>query len=211
MSTVGSIFNEMLPRLSKSDLSVSFISAMQTTVDVLVRRLWLKKSDLLIAPMAQKTVLQGVTSFALPTDCLGLTDTLYLTVSGQAGQALSPLPSNKRYSFTQQGPPRYYEILGTTCWLYPTPDSSYLIDGRYFQSPTPLVDFSSTIPFNGLFDPIIKDAALQIGAHGVFAVSSPQFEGMLRNYVDQVIQTRNPKSISFFQVATGYQPGFRRW
>jgi len=208
MSTVGSIFSEMLPRLSKSDLSVSFIAAMQTTVDVLVRRLWVNKSDLLAAPMTPVAVLAGSASFPLPTDLLGLRENPYMTIEGQPGRELAPLPPGRRYAFTQQGTPEYYEVLGSTCWLFPTPSANVSIKAMYNQDPPKLTGMESTIPFNGLFDPVIKDAALQIGSQGVFVVSTPVFETMVRNFVDQILQIRNPKNISFFHSPTGRQS---RW
>jgi hypothetical protein len=205
MATVGELLTSLLPRIPKANISMSFLDAMQAALDIIVKRLWLKHSDLIKTPLNPDISVAAETdNFTLPSDYLGFVEPPFVTYGGATYQ-LQPLPPASRYSFPEPGQPQYYELLGSTVYLYPTPDSSISVKGLYYMNPPKLTALSSTIPFNGLFDQVFRDVVLMVGGQGIAIIVQPQFEAFMRSQVDQVLQLHSPKRVGFFQERTGRQ------
>ena len=188
--TVAGLLQIVMPRLSTVPQTVAFIDAVQATQDLIVRRLWKRRSDLLKSAWTSAEIAADTATVSLPTDFLGFCENPY--ISGSSGWLL-PLPENTRQIFTDSGTPVYYEIAALVLSLFPAPAVATVVKGMYFKVPAQITQMSDTLPFGGLFDPVFQDAAIQVGNKGIFATSNQAFEIAVNSYVDSLVHIRTSR------------------
>lgn len=99
--------------------------------------------------------------------------------------------------------PDYYELRYLTVTLFPTPNVDVTIGGEMYANPTPLVDMTSTIPFNGLLDQALTEAVTMIGKNGLKITVDPKFREFMRDQIALVHHLRPAKSINWTPAPTG--------
>lgn len=195
--TVTELLQQVMPRLASKPADatsmLTFVDAAQAVSDMITRRLWKRRSDLLKTAWtsANLDADTDVCSVSLPSGFLGFVEHPY--ISGYSDYLL-PLPENSRQIYTDKGHPVYYEITGTTLTLYPPPIIDVVLKGIYFASPTALTALSGTIPFGGLFDSVFRDAVIPVANKGIYLAADPVFEAAVNTHVDGILSLRGHRT-----------------
>lgn len=188
--TVAELLQVVMPRLSSAPQSIAFIDAVQTLQDMIARRLWTRRSDLLKTAWTSAEIAAGAETVMLPSGFLGLVEQPY--IDGQTA-ILTPLPENTRQYFTETGTPRHYELVGRSMSLFPPPAEAIVLKGVYFGAPQAITDMSDELPFDGLFDSVFQDAIPHVASRGIFIGSDKAFAITVNNYVDSVLCLRGSR------------------
>ena len=86
--------------------------------------------------------------------------------------------------------PTWYKIIGSTIYVRPKPQTSILIKGRYFASPTEFTAVTDTIPYP-LFYEVFKEGVVSIIMKGLsIPEADPTFFGFIKREVDNVTWSR---------------------
>jgi hypothetical protein len=101
----------------------------------------------------------------MPATFWGLVGKPY--ISGQQ-RYLEPVPDPRaKLLYTSDAIPIYYEMSGTTMYLYPGCSAESTLKGSYWSKPTELVAITDTMPYNELFDDAIQEALIHIYTTGL--------------------------------------------
>lgn len=189
------ILDLVLQRASALKLvaKIPFMDAANLAMDLIYKRLLLKKSDFLRESFS-RSFLADVNSCILPTDFFGLAERPYF--SGLTA-LLTPLPVETRQVFTTSGTPRYYELRGTSLVLYPTPSTPYTLLGEYWQRPVKFAAVSDIVPLNGLIDYILADAIIRISETGMGVLADPTFRQSIYTQLEELLPQRAPRQVSW--------------
>lgn len=84
----------------------------------------------------------GTEDLTLPTDFSRLYSAVALQSGTEGNQTLSPVTPNDfdRLPTDSTGKPQFYDVVGSTISVYPTPDASYTIQLRYWRVPDTLTN-----------------------------------------------------------------------
>jgi hypothetical protein len=196
VTTVQDIINSLLPKLAgKPDAATELYEQLNDIIEVISRRLWFHRSDLL---KTSKTVnVTNVnTDFTFDDRFLGFRGLPYeLNATGvQQVHQLSPLPEDDEWKYQVPGVPLFYQLIGSNVTLFPAPSAAYTYVVRYYALPADLVISTDVVPFNGLFDTIIKDMALEM-IGGMFSIVSPVFVQTMNELVDKIVRLRPNRTV----------------
>lgn len=195
MATVQTILDKVIDRIGGSGLpvTVNFLDAANAVLQVITKRLLIKKSDFLREDFTG-TVTNAVPYFTLPTGFKGFAEKPYL--SGTT-QFLWPLPPEARAFLTTAGTPRYYELRGTICKVFPSPTASTTVVGLYYKEPTAFSDFTSSMPFGDLANDIFVEGIIRVCIEGLKIVVEPEFLGMMYSQIEEVLPSRTPRQVTW--------------
>jgi hypothetical protein len=140
--------------------------------------------------------------FTLPSTFRGFVDFPWLSTPIQ--KSIYPIPdiSMKAY-YILPSAPDYYELRYLTVTVYPTPDQSYTLNAEIYVNPTPLVDFTSYLPYGGLLDQAITEGVMLIGKNGLAITTEPKFREYMRDQISLVHHLRPAKTIVMAPPPTG--------
>jgi hypothetical protein len=197
--TVQDLLDQILPRIQGDTGGASIYDALNATITIINNRLWAKKSDLARKGF-EVTMTLNVATVTMPADFLGLAEQPY--VDGTSS-TLSPLPTGSRASFTQTGTPAYFELEDKTLTLFPTPEKTGKVKGKYFYSQAAFDELTDVIPYGNVFNEIIKDTVLQVLNVGMAITADKNFQLSLIQSVDELIGNRSAmipyrRSVQFF-------------
>jgi len=142
--------------------------------------LTLATTDVVVGAIAGPSVtLTSVSEYMdLPTDFWGLTKEKPWEV-GKTYPLVSLPENSTRLQFTGAGSPIYYEVLGLKLYLTPAPATNTTIKGKYFAAPTLLVDGTSSMPYNGLFDDAVAELITMLYKNN----SNPNIFNMVNSFI----------------------------
>lgn len=197
--TAGELLDIILPRLSSGKAqNLAFIDAVQTTAEIITRRLWLKRSDLLKQDF-EKALAEDSASVTLDADFLGMAENSqpWLDYGEGRKQVLAPLPSGMKHTFSDSGLPLYYQLRGFTLSVFPTASEASALKGEMYARPAAVTALDDNLPFDGIFDRLFIDAVLIVGRESGAVTVNQAFAAMLYDQVDSIIHARPAKSITW--------------
>lgn len=167
-----------------------FLDALNAAIDIIFLRLQTKRSDLIKADLSAVVDVTGGAPYGvLPPDFRGFFERPYLS-----GKTIPLEP----FVGTLAGPvgetslwPGFYDIRGLRVLLRPEPRVDCTILGTYYQAPAVIASLSGVIPFDGLFDALIKETVVRILVKGPASTVDPQFEAYLTVTIDRALPRRN--------------------
>lgn len=195
MATAQNLFDKILLRLQSQPPEHDFLTALDMVVRALDRRLLECRSDLIKAENVLP-LLAEANEVDLPAGMLAVAEHPVISFTGATRLELLPLPKDKRFSYTEPGVPRYYELRGTKLRVYPIADRDVTVKFESFN-PSSVPTLASTVPYNGLFDDTIIELLVRYGASPAIASVDPALDMMTRKAVDDVLRYRSPKNIRF--------------
>lgn len=204
--TVGDLLQRNLSRLRTAPPTLPFIAAVQAVQDVIMWRLWEKKSDLLMATWAsaRQTIPEGggdiPATVTLPSDFLGIAELPYIEweEDGETQvRTLNPISRHRsQYVTLDPAVPSEYEIRGTSIQVFQTPSVEYILNLGYFARPAVLAALTDSLPWNGAYDQLFTDAVLQMaGIGGMLAVVTPTLSNAIALAVDTQAPLRTGRSV----------------
>jgi hypothetical protein len=160
----------------------SALDSINDAVKFLSLKLADRQSDL---ARSSFTVSADTLTVALPFDFSGLDGKPYAD-----GVPLEPLPNDYDVT-TQAGTPLYYEVVGESLFIHPTPLNSVDITAKYWVSPDTLI-MSDDVPYSGRFDGLLLDMAVNLSVSGYSVLSEQQFITVVEKGLDLVTFPRRP-------------------
>lgn len=203
--TVGELFDRVLPRLKFMPPSIAFADAANAVQEVVARKLWENRSDLVREIWESDAEIPGVgeepptpgedepigtASVTLPDRFLGIADDAPFILYEVAGQdqvaTLAPRSrSLSSYATASQGIPSEYELRGQSLYLFPTSSVAFALRVPMFRKPAPLTAMEDDLPWCGMYDQLFQDAVLYLASPtGMLATVTPLLEQALRAAVD---------------------------
>jgi len=195
--TAGDLFESLTDRLTGTQPVEDVYSAIGIVSDYLATRLFALGSKLLRQEI-QLTFDTGVNTAAFPANMIGTVEPPFaLGVSGlKSGPDLEPLPRGLRSTYSgRTGRPDYFEIIGNSLVLYPTPEKAYAVTFEASMYPVKPVISSDAIPFNGLFDFIFREVVILVMLQGGGAVL--QADGFLTKTLDGIDRNRSTRKVGY--------------
>lgn len=167
--------------------NVEFLDAVNETTEQIFNYLWKRKSDLIREPMVLRPIYIDQTGawFHLPSDLRGLCE--LPRIHGTRIQLEPALEEDRAKLEGVKGEPTHYEILGRKLYVYPQPEDSPVVTGRYFQAPCPADWFDDYLPFNGMFDAAYKTILLAIASQGI----ATNLEPIVEQHIGQLLEVRD--------------------
>lgn len=201
------LFDVVLQRLAaiKKPIQIDFFNALNATVDIIFRRLLVRKSEIIEGSFSQ-AVIAPTATVTLPGDFFGFAERPYL--SGTTS-LLDPIPAEMKSGLSASSTPLYYELRGRTMTLYPVPVSNITVIGQYYQKPVKITSLSASVPFNSLFDFAIQEAVIDICQMGMAAITDKNFTALLYKQIDEILPFRAPRQISFMATQVHSQRFYR--
>lgn len=197
--TVAELLDTVLPKLASRPQESTFLGAVQTVQEVITRRLWMVKSELLEGDFSL-AVAAGGNSAALDADTLGLKLHLHpwIVYDGQRFE-LRPLPAGLKdsASLEAESRPEYYRLRGNDISLYPTTDADLTLKGEAYLKPAAITALSDVLPWFGFFDQVFIDAVAKFGAGGLMLTVTSEMTLFLYQQVDQVAFQRPARRIAW--------------
>ena len=197
-TTVQDVINSLLPKLAaKPSAASELYEQINDIIEVISRRLWFHRSDLLKTSVTV-SVDSVNTGFVLGNTFLGFRGLPYEVNTTGAYQVhqLSPLPEDAEWKYQLAGVPLFYQLIGNNVTLFPAPSTPYSYVVRYYALPAELTSPASVVPFNGLFDTVIKDMMLAM-IEGMFTIVNPVFSKTLDEIVDKIIRLRPNRTVKW--------------
>jgi hypothetical protein len=199
--TAQELLNIVLPRLAGGggqEQYLNFLEAVRATADIITKRLWFLRSDLLETDF-EALLAAGEAHVTLGADFLGLVENSqpWLDYADGTRRVLTPLPNGIKHTFTESGPPRYYELRGRVLTVFPTTSAATTVKGEQFSAPAAVTALTDNLPFSGIFDPLFVDAVTRIGKDGLALTVNPAFAALMYGQVDQLVHARPAKSITW--------------
>lgn len=194
--TAGDLFETLTARLSGVQPVENMYSAIGIVSDYLATRLFALGSKLLREEV-ELLFDSGESTATLPPNLIGTIEAPFClrAVTGPLVMNLEPLPRGFRaYYPNVTGPPDYYEILGSSLVLYPTPDRAYVVNFEASAYPVKPVVESDPLPYNGLFDYIFREVVILVMLQGGGAVL--QADGFLAKTLDGLDRNRSTRKVS---------------
>lgn len=205
-TTLQDTLDLVLQRASnlKMVAKVPFMSAANMALDIIYKRLLIRKSDL-VKESFTISIVANTNSYALPDDFNGFAERPYF--SGET-ILLNPLPPEERMRLTTASTPRFYEIKGTTLYLFPTPSTTFTLMTEYVKKSTAFTSLADAVPFNGLIDWLFVEAILKIADGGMGVIADPVFRQSLYSQLEEILPFRSPKQVSFLAPIENGQRNF---
>lgn len=199
--TAQELLDIVLPRLAKEGgqgQHLNFLEAVRATADIITKRLWLLRSDLLEEDF-EKELAGDEAQITLDADFLGLVENSqpWLDYEDGTRRVLTPLPSGIKHTFTEAGSPLYYELRGRTLTVFPTAREAVTVRGEQYAQPDPVEEMQDDLPFDGIFDQLFIDSVTRIGKDGLAVTVNQAFALLLYGQVDQLVHARPAKSIAW--------------
>lgn len=201
--TAAELFDIILPRIasSKKAHNFNFLEAVQTTADIITRRLQDADSDLIKEDFNHE-LLADADEITLDSDFLGMVSNSQPWVyysDDESKYELTPLPvGKKREVFGDDANiPKYYQLRGFTMTVYPATSEDAVIYGEQFSKPTVVDGFDDDLPFDGIFDQVFVDATTKVGREGMDIIILPAFELFVEVAVDRKTNARQAKNITW--------------
>lgn len=195
--TAGELYESLTTRIANSPAPVeNLYSAIGIVSDYLATRLFSLGSKLL----RKEVVLSyaaGVSKATLPSNLIGTVEAPFFLQNGiTGGTNLDPLPADIRaYYAGRTGTPDYFEIVGNSLVLYPTPDQAYTVTFEASLYPDKPATVDEDVPFNGLFDYIFREVVILVMLQGGGAVL--QADAFLTNTLDGIDRNRVSRKVSY--------------
>ena len=203
-NTVLAMWEKLLPRLDLQQNSVDFLTSCSSVVNIITNYLWLRKSDLLRETVSTQIFAES-NQITLPDGFLALDiEPTLEVISTGVRTRLTNLPEERRYSditdVANANTPQYFDLVGKQINVYPFPDEDVIVYTSIFKRPDVLTRFDSLLPFDGLFDDIIADAAFKMSNVGYMILQDASFISTIQTMVDRIINMRTKKTIAFRMV-----------
>jgi len=132
--------------------------ALNRAVRLVAKRLFYHKSSWVRGALSV-SISANASSGSLPDDYWGLIDKPYISTKTYP---LEPVPDqNTKLNYTDTSIPIYYEVLGSTIYLFPGSNGAITLNGQYWSRPVALIDPTDTMPYNELFDDAIQEVLLR--------------------------------------------------
>ncbi|MDF1551933.1 MAG: hypothetical protein P1P84_02670 [Deferrisomatales bacterium] len=201
--TVAELFARVLPRLKLMPPSIAFVDAAQAVQDVIARRLWEARSDLLRDPWESDTHAIGTTTVDLPELFLGVADELPFLeyTSGGSTQIATLRPLSRprsHYVTAADAVPAEYEIRGSLVQLYPTTTVAFTLHMPMYARPPALESMDDDLPWNGTYDHLFQDSVLHLaGPAGIMTMVSPHLEQAIMRAVDTGAALRTGRKVQW--------------
>lgn len=189
--TVQELLFAVLPRLGEAS-GVDIVQAANASVRTVGKRLAARRSDLVKAPVS--LTFEAGPSLTLAAEFLGFDEDPY-AVSGATKTYLTPLRSSERADLDKEGSPRRYDLIGTKLYLFPYPAAQIAVKGMGFHLPAKVSGMGDALPWAGVLDELLTEAAYRVASAGLAHAVDPVFEA----YVDQELERLLP-------VRTGARP-----
>lgn len=196
--TVLDLLYTVLPRLAgEKPQAAPFLEAVKMVQDIVTRRLWLLRSDLLEEDFSA-SVRAGSSRGWMGDDVLGLKTGAHPWViyDGQRYD-LVPLPDGMkdRTTLAAPGRPSFYRLRGLSISVYPTPDLDIHVKGEAYVKPLEVAEMTDEIPWFGLFDPVFVETVARFGVNGLGSSVAPEVALFIHQWVDQIALQRPSKCI----------------
>jgi len=187
--TVQEMFDRLiLPKLrgAPQPIALPIVDATNLTVEYIASKLSDKKSDL-VKGVLTFPIMAGNQSSSIPANFRGLN-----SLPKADRTELKTLRTEDRYLYSDlTGPPVAYEIRGFNFYLYPTPDTNVQITLECWQYPAQIEAMYDDIPWDGMFDHLISDAALKFSIGGHAIAVDATFAAEIENGISQVMSSRS--------------------
>jgi len=189
--TGAQLLDMLMRRIAAIDNSsgLSFIDALNSSVEVAFLRLWAKRSEIV---QESFDIYADDEPFALPDNFRGFADGPYL-VRDSSTIVLEPLPPGSLAEVASYtGTPRYYSLLGANVEIYPPALYSDELKGRFYASPGTL-GMESTLPWGGVFDWLIADGVIEATKNGgtTALLANQAFLITMDASIDAILSARN--------------------
>lgn len=211
MATVQTIVDAIKYRVNDtqftgaSGITSYVIPAINELLQVIDITLYQMKSDL--ARTALSVALEeDDASCSMPTEFIALSEKPW--IDGETS-TLNPIPDRKTALSlsTTSSTPMYYELIGSTLKLYPPTGEAGTLKGYYFAFSTAMSSASSTIPFGGIFDLLIKEYLVKMyqmantardEAGQMRVMLDPMFAERLKSEVTLIVRMRDGNASAGF-------------
>ena len=194
MATAQDIFDRILPRMTQEPPVQGFLSAIGHVIKHIDTRLFTYGSELLRSVQSLEFAV-GASSADLPSGLMGF-KTQPRFLSGDTVTKLWPLPEELRWRLDEDGDPKYYEVMGNTITLYPTPEVAGSIKFVAMVKNT-VTTMAHTIPYGGLFDDMIAELALKYSSSPIMATVDQAIAAFVAREMDVILLRRTKKNIYF--------------
>lgn len=199
--TLNELLEIVLPRYGVDAPAGKFLDAASAVQDVIANRLWLASSDLL-RTLITGTVMAGKNKYSLPSGTLGLAEEPWATNAEIApGRQLQQLDPSRRYSFSVNGHPEFFEQRGLQFIVYPTALINTTLKMEVFKRPDPFCDLDADLPWDGMFDQVFIEATPRFNMSGAMITVTPEMDAFITQRVDLLIDHRPAKSITWLYPA----------
>jgi hypothetical protein len=163
---------------------VNLYPDLNRAVRVISKRLKYHNSSLVRGALSV-TIAAAASTGTMPTGYWGLLGKPY--ISGKT-YSLEPVPDQEtKMRYTSTSIPIYYEMVGSTIYLYPGSTAGCTIKGDYWLKPTALTKPSDTMPYNELFDDVIMDGLVHIHTSLNDPNAISMFQNMMTKAVDEIV------------------------
>jgi hypothetical protein len=180
MSQVKDIIDGIKHRLPDR---TNIYPALNRAVSMVNKRLKYHDSSMIKGALSV-TITADSASGSMPSDYWGLLGKPY--ISGET-YFLEPIPNQEtKLNFTDNTTPRWYEIIGTTIYLYPGTSTEATLIGPYWQKSTALTKSTDTMTFSELFDDAIQESLIHTYITGE-STGNPVDISMIRNFINTAV------------------------
>ena len=183
---VQELMLSVLPRLD-SVAGVDIVQAANAATRGIGKRLAARRSDLVKEPWSVR--FPAASKISLPPEFLGFAEDPTL-ISGSTRTALSPLRPGERAELDREGVPARYELIWPRLFLFPYPATEVLLKGMAFQLPPPVTDMMDSLPWDGVLDDLLTEAAFRVASVGMTHISDPAFESYIGQELDRILPVR---------------------
>lgn len=198
--TLQEIFDKVIVRLGMTPPAVDFIGTVQHVVDSIDKRLFVLQSDLIKQDYTHSLAADDYEA-RLPYGFLGIDGNPYISTATLTKKDLSPLPDDKRGSYTDTATPEHYALRRDTITVYPTcAEATTLKYTAYVRNKCD--EITDDIPYGGIFNETIAELVVRFGANPT-AVVDPILNAMVNQAVDRVVVRRAPRRVHFRQMSLG--------
>lgn len=183
MTVQDLILQLMMPKLKGQQVTMSALVAVREAVTAVGQELVRRASTVL----QEESILEftaGLGSKALPDGFYGLA--AHPCISGNE---LTEIQAHELYGLADSGSPKKYRVVGNTICLYPTPDAAVTLQLVCNIIPSELT-MTDDLPWLGLFDLLIADAASRLAIAGAMLRVDPAFVSMVGEGVTAVLVPR---------------------
>ena len=188
-TTVEELFDLVLPRLISPEQAkgISFVAAINAITNLIFKRLWKRKSDLVTSEIAILFA-TGNQGMGVPPTFMGLKEKPYIP----SGDYLEPIETDRKAVLSgKTGVPNRYELRQGMLYVWPTPIVNTIVKCEFFRNPGKVVNFSDIVPFTGVFDQVFIEGAVKFISQGGAIVGDVAFEQFIINEVDDILPVRS--------------------
>lgn len=187
-TTVLQLINQILPRVAgKPSSGLSAINGINAITNMIFKRLWQRKSDIVTAEIAM-VYAAGVPAMSVPSSFFGLKDHPQIPGKGELDKLL---PAEKSGYYGITGTPESYELRQGTLYVYPTPDILTTIKMEYFRNPGTVDSTDDIVPFTGMFNQVYVEGLVNFATLGMNYIQDQAFAAFLDSEIEQTLPSRN--------------------